>query len=54
MESGAEEPGRVTRSMARRQKQNIDQNQDASTNSMSHHSESDEGSPGQQVNRYNT
>lgn len=49
MESGAEEPGRVTRSMARRQKQNTDHNQDASTNSMSHHSDSDEGSPGQQV-----
>lgn len=54
MESGAEEPGRVTRSMARRQKQNTDHNQDASTNSMSHHSDSDEGSPGQQVTKYDT
>ena len=54
MESGAEEPGRVTRSMARRLNQNMDQHLDANTNSLSHHSESDEGSPGQQVTKYNT
>jgi len=39
-------PGRVTRSMARRQTQNLDQNQDIST---SQPSESDEGAPGQQI-----
>ena len=45
-EHGAtEEPGRVTRSMARRQKQNLDQSQDIST---SRSSESEEVAPGQE------
>lgn len=44
MEPGLEEPGRVTRSMARRQQQNIDQNLHTSEQS-----ESDEGTSGQQV-----
>jgi len=44
MEPGLEEPGRVTRSMARRQQQNLDQNLHTSEQS-----ESDEGASGQQV-----
>lgn len=46
MEPGIEEPGRVTRSMARRQQQNIDQNL-----STSEQSESSEGASGQQVTK---
>ena len=46
MEPGIEEPGRVTRSMARRQQQNIDQNL-----STSEQSESSVGASGQQVTK---
>ena len=46
MEPGLEEPGRVTRSMARRQQQNLDQNLHTSEQS-----ESDEGASGQQVSK---
>ena len=48
MEPGIEEPGRVTRSMARRQQQNIDQNLSTSEQS---ESQSSEGASGQQVTK---